>query len=138
MFLMLGDNDSHVFFNTWRLPRLLRLCNTKSLAHHSMTNHMKKKKKKNSHMLKKNSQDATHVSKNSISRQKTHVNFFFPTTKTHMTKNCYQPKIMRPKRSMPHQKFHHNQNVSHIHTQQPNLFFITMHKNFYMTKIANK
>ena len=107
-------------------------------THMTKNFHKKKKKKKNSHMLKKNSQDATHVSKNSISRQKTHVNFFFPTTKTHMTKNCYQPKIMRPKRSMPHQKFHHNQNVSHIHTQLPNLFFITMHKNFYMTKIANK
>ena len=78
-------------------------------------------------MLKKNSQTATHVSKNSILRQKTHVkknshnqnphyqNLF--TTKNHVPKKVNSPPTKKKKKKpMPHQKFHHNKNVSHIHT----------------------
>ena len=62
----------------------------------------------------------------------------------HNQKSCAQKgqfptnKKKKKKKPMPHQKFHHNQNFSHVHTQLPNLFSITTHKNFYMTKIANK
>ena len=128
MFLMLGDNDSHVFFNTWRLPWLLRLCNTKSLAHHSMTNHIPCQKK-------------SHVQKKISHNQNPYVQKLF-TTKNHAPKKVNAPPhkkiIIKKKKPMPHQKFHHNQNFSHVHTQLPNLFSITTHKNFYMTKIANK
>ena len=84
MFLMLGDNAFPRVLQHLETTSTLEALQHNSLAHHSMTNHMPKEKKKNS-------QAATHMSKNSM-QKKSHVQKKNSTTKTHMTKNCSQPK----------------------------------------------
>ena len=146
MFLMLGDNDSHVFFNTWRLPRLLRLCNTKSLAHHSMTNHMqKKKKKKLSHVKEKFSRCNPRVQKFHI-KTKNPCKFFFShnqnphdqkllPTKNHAPKKVNAPpKISSQSKCFTYpytttKSFFHNHAQKFLHDQdsQQIISYLSMH-----------
>ena len=90
MFLMLGDNAFHMFFNTWRLPRLLRLCNTTVWLIIPWQITGKKKKKENSHVKEKFSNRNPCV-------QKFHTR----------TKNPCQKKFPQPKPTWP--KIVHNQ-----------------------------
>ena len=88
MFLILGDNASHVFFNIWGLPRPLRLYNTKVKPIISMT--ITKCPKNISH-------DQNYMSNKNFPQQKITCPKDFPMTKITCQKKFPQPKPICPK-----------------------------------------
>ena len=103
-------------------------------------------------MLKKNSQDATHVSKNSISRQKNPCKFFFShnqnphdqkllPTKNHAPKKVNAPpKISSQSKCFTYpytttKSFFHNHAQKFLHDQdsQQIISYLSMHNKYILT-----
>ena len=138
MFLMLGDNDAHAFFNIWRLPLLLRLCNTKVqlINFHDQNPHDQKFS-----ITKKNSQNQCPTKilpqPKFFTCPYTATKFFHSHAKR---KNSYMTKIKIPTSSCPcTNKFLHSQNHNHTNFPRINITYPTkfFHKSkFHARKVC--
>ena len=113
MFLMLGDNVAHALFNIWRLPQLLRLCNTKFQFIHFHNQNLHFPKKKYSH------NQCPTTTKNQcptkISPQSKLFTYLYTTTK-------FFHSHAKDKNS---HKFSHSQNHNHTNSPRINIPYLT-------------